>query len=289
MREVRKIAPNLGLHELGNSRDFCFQLRFAKEQTEDILLNLDNLVKNTIDKAPMREGKFCLDRKTSPLLTDEEDKWERAMYTKWGPGNLGEYVSFCKRIQAYQYPLQASRNDKCWGKIDLLGIGTDFLPVPNELKKREPVESPLRMLVEVAAYGFAIQKVWPKLKDDWGKALCQVEGNSLPLPATLDKLTLVGVAPKEYWCQCLGRLPDVKKWKFPERAWPSFWKLVDAFGKWFDIHFVAIEGSWDDTKQLPKITGARVLELRSLTLSPAAHDPDSAIVRSSRQGPVNLF
>src|SRR5580698_6482419 len=117
MRELRKIAPNLGLHELGNSRDFCFQLQFAKEQTEDILFNLDNLVKNTVDKAPMLLGRFCLDRKINPLLTDEEDKRERAMYTKWGPRNPGEYVSVCKAIQAYQYPLQASRNDKCWGKI----------------------------------------------------------------------------------------------------------------------------------------------------------------------------
>jgi len=150
----------------------------------------------------------------------------------------------------------------------------DFLPVPNELKKREPVESPLRMLVEVAAYGFAIQKVWPKLKDNWGK-LSWFKGSPPPFPATLDKVTLVGVAPEEYWRQCLGRLPGTKKWKFPDGAWPSFWKLVDAFGKWFDIHFVSSDGSWDDAEQLPKITGARVLDLRSLTLKPPADTSES--------------
>jgi hypothetical protein len=172
--EVRTIdrRPNMGLHEHGNPEkehdSFGFQLAFAKQQTEDILKNLDNLVKNTIEKAPMREGNFCLDRVTEePKLTHEEDKWERAMFKKWGPNGSGEFVSICKRIQTYQYPLQNSFKDKHWGKIDLLGIGTDFLPVPIELKKRKPVESPLRMLVEVAAYGFAIRKVWPKLRGDW--------------------------------------------------------------------------------------------------------------------------
>jgi hypothetical protein len=195
MREVRKIDPSLqlGLHELANPRgSFRFQLEFAKEQSEDILLNLENLIKNTIDKAPIRAGDFRLDRMTDPRLTHEEDKWERAMYAKWGPKGSGEYVSVCKHIQAYQYPLQAHRtasqpfpNNTCWGEIDLLGIGTDFLPVPNELKKREPAESPLRMLVEVAAYGFAIQKVWPKLKDDWVKALSCFGESPPPFPASL--------------------------------------------------------------------------------------------------------
>ncbi|MDZ4801716.1 MAG: hypothetical protein SGI92_26465 [Bryobacteraceae bacterium] len=266
--DVRKIDPNLnlGLHELASSGEgrgsFSFQLQFAKQQIEDILLNLDSLVKNTLDKAPVRTKDFCLGRTTRPQLSHEEDKWERAMYGKWGPGGSSEYVPVCERIQAYQYPLQASRKDRCWGKIDLLGIGTDFLPVPNELKKRRTNESPLRMLVEVAAYGFAIRKVWPTLKDHWIEAVSSFEGAPLQFPASLEKVTLVGVAPEEYWLRCLGRFPKTKAGTFPCEAWPPFWELVDAFGRWFDIHFVAVEGNWDDTR-LPTITGARVLDLRS--------------------------
>ena len=270
--KVRKIGPSrgLGLHELANSGEgrarpdgsFRFQLKFAKEQTEDILLKLDNLVKNTIHKAPERKKDFCLNRKTNLPLTHEEDKWERAMYLKWGPEGSGEYVSVCKHLQTYQYPLQASFKDRWWGKIDLLGIGTDFLPVPNELKGSESGDSPLRMVVEVAAYGFAIRKVWPNLKDCWVKAVRRFEGSPSQFPATLDKVTLVGVAPEKYWCRCLGQLPGTKAGAFPSEAWPPFWELVDAFGKWFNIKFVAIEG------RLPTITGARVLELRSLTLNP---------------------
>jgi hypothetical protein len=212
-RRARKIDHNLGLHELANS----FQLRSAKHQAEEILSNLDNLVKNTSKKAPMRSKDFFGSR-DRPELTNEEDKWERAMYKKWGPGSSGEYVSVCKHIQTYQYPLQASLKEKRWGKVDLLGIGTDFLPVPNELKKRKTNESPLRMLVEVAAYGFAIRKVWPNLKDCWVKAVRRFQGSPSQFPADLDKLTLVGVAPEQYWCQCLGLLPKTKEGEIPLRG-----------------------------------------------------------------------
>jgi hypothetical protein len=132
---VCKIDPklNLGLHELANrgeGRDsYSFQLAFAKEQAEDILKNLENLVDNTNSKAPMRTKDFCLDRLTDPELSHEEDKWERAMYKRWGPKSEEEYVPVCKHIQTYQYPLQNTRIDRCWGKIDLLGVGADFLPV----------------------------------------------------------------------------------------------------------------------------------------------------------------
>jgi hypothetical protein len=159
--------------------------------------------------------------------------------------------------------------------------------VPNELKRREPKESPLRMLVEAAAYGFAIRKVWPTLKDHWVEAVRWFEASPLQFPATLDTVTLVGVAPKEYWRQCLSRtkagafppeaLPSSKAGAFPPEAWPPFWELVDALGKWFKIHFVAVEGKWDDTKG-PEIIGAQVLELRSLTLNPAADTSDSGTV-----------
>jgi hypothetical protein len=85
-----------------------------------------------------------------------------------------------------------------WGAIDLLSIGTNFLPVPNELKKRRSRESPLRMLVEVAAYGFAISKVWPKVKDHWVEAVRWLDARSLQFPVNLDKISLVSVAPAEY-------------------------------------------------------------------------------------------
>jgi hypothetical protein len=252
---------------LAEGRDsFRFQLAFAKKQIENILSNLDNLIENTINKVPFRTKLFCLERLTDPKLTHEEDKWERAMHKKWGPAGSGEFVSICKRIQTYQYPLQEhGKQNRCWGEIDLLGIGADFLPVPIELKKREANESPLRMLVEVAAYGFAIRKVWPKIKGEWAQAVSWF--GQPQLLDTMDRVTLVGVAPEEYWCRCLGLLSGTKKRQFPPEAWPPFWELVGALGRWFDIYFVAVEGTWDreQTGGSPTITGARLLNLRSLT------------------------
>jgi len=281
-RKVSKIDPklNLGLHELAKSEvegSLRFQLRYAEQQIKDILKNLDNLVDNTIRKAPVRGGDFCLNRVTDPELAHEEDKWEREMYGKWGPGakDPGEYVSVCRRIQTYQYPLPASRKDRGWGDIDLLGIGPDFLPVPNELKSHESGDSPLRMVVEVAAYGFAIREVWPKLKDHWIKAVSWFGGSPSQFPAILDRVTLVGVAPKEYWLRCLGQLPGTNQGKFPCGAWPPFWELVDALGKWFVIHFVALQGTGNDENGRPKITGAQILDLRSLTLNSTADPSDS--------------
>jgi hypothetical protein len=276
-KKGNKINPNLGLHELATSGEGYFQLGPAKQRTEYIRSSLTNLVKNTIERAPMRDGDFHLHRATDlqPGRKKgkhyEEHKWERAMYEAWGPQHkgVGEFVSVCKHIQTYQYPLKSSHKNNRWGKIDLLGIGTDFLPVPIELKKRETNDSPLRMLVEVSAYGFAIQKVWPILKEHWIEALSWCGGSPSQFPATIKKVTLICAAPEEYWCQCLGLLPGRKQGKFPLAAWPSFWKLVDALGQWFDIHFVAVKGTWTNKNKLT-IISARVLELRSLTMDPAA-------------------
>jgi hypothetical protein len=153
--------------------------------------------------------------------------------------------------------------------------------VPNELKKRKTNESPLRMLVEVAAYGFAIREVWPKLKPCWVEAMSGFGATPSQFPAALDRVTLIGAAPVEYWCRCLGLLPGAGE--FPLGAWPPFWELVDALGRWFNIHFVAVEGIWDDTNGgWPKINGARVLELRSLTPNPEAETSDQELARAGR-------
>jgi len=284
--EVRKIDPTLGLglHELANSGKgrcrpdslFSFQLEFAMTQANDILDKLGNLVENTIKKAPVRakdkDFKLCREPNTTRQFCHEEVNWERAMHKKWGPKGSGEFVPICSRIQTYQYPLKATSKDKCWGEIDLLGVGKDGLPVPIELKKAKTYDSPLRMVVEVAAYGFAIQKVWPNLREHWAKALSVAESQ---LPEKLERVTLVCVAPEAYWHSCTG-LHRTIPGAFPAEAWPCFWHLVDHLKPWFEIHFVALEGILDDGGGLPTITGAHELDLRSLTMKSATGNPDSA-------------
>jgi hypothetical protein len=100
-REVRKIDPDLhlGLHELSNPGEgrgsFSFQLAFAKEQAEDILRNLDNFVKNTKCRAPMRTKDFCL----------VHNKWE-SILTHQAKFPLWEHqLNRCRIISSAQPPL----------------------------------------------------------------------------------------------------------------------------------------------------------------------------------------
>ena len=126
------------------------------------------------------------------------------------------------------------------------------------------------MLLEVAAYGLAIRKVWPNLKEHWAEALSWFGGSPSRFPAHLDNLTLICAAPPEYWCRCLGLRPQ-KNGKFPVIAWLPFWKLVAALAtKGLEVQFVVLGGSCDKSAQQATITHARVLELRSLTLDPSA-------------------
>lgn len=59
-------------------------------------------------KGPAACDDFCLGGTGTESLLTYEDKWGRAMYQKWGPKGSDEFVSVCKHIQTYQYPLQAS-------------------------------------------------------------------------------------------------------------------------------------------------------------------------------------
>lgn len=121
---IRKVDPNLGLHELASSGggldSFRFQLEFAKQQIEDILLNLDDLVRNTIDKAPVRKKDFRLRRKTHPPLRHEEAQWERAMWGKWGPVfGVNYFYRSAATISPYRRQLRALRSGVaplhwCW-------------------------------------------------------------------------------------------------------------------------------------------------------------------------------
>ncbi len=254
-------SRTLGLHELRDS--LGFQLSYAEEHTKDILSNLGYLVENTRRKAAKRAKSFCLDRRTKTMPRIPESMWERAMFNKWELGmNKAEYLPFCKSFVTYQFPLYAHQEKGAWGSVDLLGIGNDHLPVPNELKRQgaSAEESPLRLLVELAAYGFAILEDWPNFKEAWWQ---HVEGFGASRPKfqfSLARLCLVGVAPGEYWRSRTG-LPGADSCAFPQEAWEPLNELVNALGKWFDIHFAEVLGAWVDDRTLPVIDGAQEIQL----------------------------
>jgi hypothetical protein len=191
------------------------------------------------------------------------------MYRRWSKTRslaASVYLPVCPCLQTYQFPLKRKQSDDSWGKIDLLGVSPDLLPVPNELKMRTSSDSPLRMLIEVAAYGFALRAAWPELRADWESCMSGRFGHCPEMPAELDdKIHLVGVAPVEYWEACLGRDPNIRARRVPHRAWGPFWQLVDKFAEYFETHFAAVHGTWEGDDCLPTVSGATPFDLRAET------------------------
>jgi hypothetical protein len=93
--------------------------------------------------------------------------------------------------------LPAKRDAEGWGEIDLLGLAEDGLPIVIELKRGKSEEPPVRLLVQAAAYGIALQRAWWFLREEWLRRVCP----SKPIPTALLPCRLVCAAPEEYWRQ----------------------------------------------------------------------------------------
>jgi hypothetical protein len=65
-----------------------------------------------------------------------------------------------KRLIARQVPLYSQRGADGWGAIDLFGLTGDGRPVIIELKKDSSTETPLRALLEAAAYAISVGENW---------------------------------------------------------------------------------------------------------------------------------
>src|SRR5690606_13284138 len=96
--------------------------------------------------------------------------WSFEAVARHGQPFLG---NVCRFIQTYQMPLQGTRADRGWGKIDLLGSTFQALPAVIELKQEKAKDTPLRMLVEGLAYACAVRKGWNegKLRTEWAAAM----------------------------------------------------------------------------------------------------------------------
>ena len=133
-----------------------------------------------------------------------EDRWERTMWRKWRPfkGNMPVTVfhALAPMILSYQLPLYGKQESEGWGKIDLVGISGEYLPVVIEVKAEYSAESPLAVVLEAVRYGIALREMWERgLRDDWTGALQDVGIVGQPLPRRLEQCQLICAAPWEYW------------------------------------------------------------------------------------------
>ena len=112
----------------------------------------------------------------------------------------------------YQTPLKSKQNDKGIGKVDLFGVIDNKHPTVIELKieseRSDLADTPLRALLEGLAYCAIIEKNLQKISNEASNKFNK-EFN--------EKLTLIVLAPDEYWKRYLQNksagdwFPEIKK------------------------------------------------------------------------------
>jgi hypothetical protein len=133
-----------------------------------------------------------------------------------------------------------------WGKIDLLGVSPQGLPVVVELKQENSKDSPLMMLVEAAKYAIALRKAWNDtnrcLRKEWCKSIERVMAASAPKwPDELQTVPIICAAPRAYRRQRRGKA-DVEPNALPKEAWKALADLMSALNdKGFPVTLVEFD------------------------------------------------
>ncbi len=138
-RTSRRIDGTVGLHQLGTSAN---QLTYMQEHAEERLRVTGCVVRTNLPAAPVRKADPRLKRsvlRKNPV--DRERLLEKSDLKQFGREAVGEFPgpfksTFCRYIQTFQFPLCATRSDKYWGKVDLLGVSNDLVAVVLELRMK---------------------------------------------------------------------------------------------------------------------------------------------------------
>jgi hypothetical protein len=254
---MNSIDPSRGLHQLGA----LFQKKFMAEQCEQLLSGLDVAIQATRLAAPVRDRPYLRpsDQERSP--NRPEAKLEVAMWRRWKDRTPVDPVPGAwYRILTYQVMLRNKQTDAGWGEVDLLGQSYQGLPVVIEIKSPDATDTVLRVLVQAAAYGIAIQQAWPVFHVEWAKMLKKDYGLTASLEGQLSACPLVCAAHEQYWDEWFGNTPRAKT--VSPKAWVALSRLVAALAAHgLPATFVGLDYKLDvvDATGLPVIRGARVL------------------------------
>ena len=247
----KPIDPSKTLYEI---LDSVRQLTYMKQHSETLLLQLDERLQRTFEKAPdgrTADGQtYELQRSEKPDSAIRERYLEKLIWMQWGyeaANKRGQqfFGDACRFIQTYQMPLQGTWGDKGWGKIDLLGVTHQGLPVVIELKPEKSNDPPLRMLAEGLAYACALRKAWntseSKFRDEWQAAM-RLRGISQSYSQKLTEIPVILLAPSEFWTRKIGSPGERSNGKVREDAWPPFIELTNRCAlHGYPIHLVKFE------------------------------------------------
>jgi len=246
-------GPQDGLHVL---KDFWTQKSYLQDHCQCLLGSLDQAIKATEEAAPVRTQGYQLDRAETLEIdvTQRERLWERSMYRRWNCPNLSPVGSSWSQLVAFQVPLFDCQDKDGWRYIEHLGIRSNGTPCVVELKREpsasplgrtEGSETPLRIVLEAAAYAIALRKNWDVFRTEFVGRLKQltVPASTIErVPSSLTQVGLVCAAPASFWIDWLP-VTDKGCSEFLPEAWRAFTLLLNAFEKkQLPVSFVSISG-----------------------------------------------
>ncbi len=232
-------------------------------QSQLLAKELRTAVNSTFEAAPERTQGFQLGLPITEAIHDRcrERRLEAAMVRQWNRPGMLPVPGGWGRLVAFQVPLFSEQQKGQWGYVDLLGVNAGGLPVVVELKKDPDAapdgktrrsETPLRMVLEAAAYAVALRKNWRRFREEWVDHLAGLgtPGRTLGgIPAQLTTVPLVAAAPASFW---IDWLPVTKKGrKVGPETWQSFRSLLAELSRvGLPVTFVSISGNDGDEARL---------------------------------------
>lgn len=256
-----ELPPGIGLQIL---KDLCTQKSCMGRYSLVLTENLDFVIQATRDAAHIRNQGFNLDRPITEAIHDRsvERRLEAAMLHRWNRPEMWHIPGGWERLVAFQVPLFAQQQREQWGCIDLLGMNSLGLPVVVELKKHsnahedgrtEGSETPLRMVLEAAAYAVALQENWRLFRPEWIARLTALDVPDQVIRGVPDQslqtVPIVAAAPASFW---IDWLPVTTKGATVTReTWESFRSLLTAFrSAGLPTSFVSVSGNELDAEGL---------------------------------------
>lgn len=229
-------------------------------QCRQLAAGLDSAIRATAAVAPVRTRDTYILPRTERTPTDKEARWEHALWREMTTPDSAAVPGGWYRILTYQVPLKETHDDQGWGKIDLLAVSHQGLPVVLELKQEGADDVPAKLLVQAAAYALALQKAWRAgvLASQWTRAIAPY-GFKLELSPELGVVPLVCLAPAGYWANWIGNTARARR--VHEGAWHALMELVAAFAvRGFPASFVELENAAVDDRGMPTAITARTLD-----------------------------
>lgn len=249
-----------GFHVL---KDKWAQKSHLRQQSEHLIQEFQVALDATFEAAPERTQGFQLARGVSLGIdaTERERKWERTAFLRWNVSGLSPVKKCWDRLIAFQVPLFDTQKKSSWGYIDLLGVMSDATPVVVELKKEpgttaaggtDSSESPLRMVLEAAAYAIALRRNWGRFRSEFVqqlKTLDVAESTVAQVPRKLSTVRLVGAAPASYWIDWLP--VTAKGLTVTPDAWRAFSDLLAKFEEaGLPVSFASLSGDIESPESL---------------------------------------